>query len=381
MDDTTTAQPLAGAALAPRPPARLSVIIPCYNEAPNVPEMVRRLDATLAGIAWEAVFVDDDSPDGTAAVAKGIAAADPRVRCIRRVGRRGLASACIEGVLSSAAPHVAVIDGDLQHDETLLPAMLALLESGEAELVIGSRHVEGGSAAAGFTTWRARLSEAGTALAARVLPMPVSDPMSGFFALKREVFEEVVPRLNGTGFKILLDVILSAGRPLRVRELAYGFRARQAGESKLDATVMVEFLGLLVDKAIGGILPLRFLSFAAVGLVGVVAHMAVLALAHGAMGLGFGPSMALATLVAMTVNFVVNNRLTYRDRRLRGLAMLRGLALFYLVCGVGALANNGVAALLLEGGGLGWGLAGVAGAVMTVVWNYVMSATLVWRAR
>lgn len=380
MDDAAP-HPLPPPAAVTSGAARLSVVIPCYNEAANVPEMVRRLDAALAGVAWEAVFVDDDSPDGTAVVAKAIAARDPRVRCIRRVGRRGLASACIEGILSSSAPHVAVIDGDLQHDEALLPAMLALLEAGEAELVIGSRHVAGGSAAAGFTALRARLSEAGTALAARVLPMPVSDPMSGFFALKREVFDELAPKLNGTGFKILLDVILSAGRPLRVRELAYGFRARQAGESKLDATVLVEFLGLLVDKAIGGVLPLRFLAFAAVGLVGVLVHMAVLSLAFGLLGLGFGPAMALATLVAMTVNFVVNNRLTYRDRRLRGVAMLRGLALFYLVCGIGALANNGVAALLLEGGGLGWGLAGVAGAVMTVVWNYVMSATLVWRAR
>jgi dolichol-phosphate mannosyltransferase len=362
-------------------PPRLTVVVPCFNEAQNVPEMVRRLGLTFADIPWEAVFVDDDSPDGTSAIAKSIAAGDPRIRCIRRVGRRGLASACIEGILSSSAPFVAVIDGDLQHDETLLRSMLAALESGEAELVIGSRHVEGGSAAEGFSGIRQRLSDAGTKMAEAFMPVKVTDPMSGFFALPRPLFEEITPRLNGTGFKILLDIILSAGRPLRVKELAYSFRPRMAGESKLDVAVMLEFLGLLLDKALGGILPIRFLAFAAVGLIGVAVHMLVLVIGHSLFGLSFGPAMWIATGCAMTANFFINNRITYRDRRLRGAALPRGLALFYLVCGLGAIANIGVASTLVNGGTLSWGLGGAAGALMTVVWNYAMSSTLVWRAR
>jgi dolichol-phosphate mannosyltransferase len=358
---------------------RLTIVIPCYNEAANVAEMVRRLDTALAGIAWEAVFVDDDSPDGTAAIAKRIAATDPRVRCIRRVGRRGLSSACIEGILSSAAPFFAVIDGDLQHDETILPEMLRVLEAGEAELAIGSRHVEGGDASTGFTGLRAKASEAATLAAERFLPVKVADPMSGFFAMPRPLFEEIAPKLNGTGFKILLDVLLSAPRALVVREVPYSFRPRIAGESKLDLGVIIEFGGLLVDKALGGVVPLRFLSFAAVGVLGVFVHMAVLALTHAAAGLSFDAAMGLAAFAAMTVNFFVNNRITYRDRRLRGPAMLRGLVLFYIVCGIGAVANTGVASLLVEDGVFGWGLAGVAGAVLTVVWNYAMSSTLVWR--
>lgn len=381
MSVPAPAETAPGAVPAAPPAPRLTVVVPCYNEADNVAEMVRRLDAALAGIAWEAVFVDDDSPDGTAAIAKAIAATDPRIRCIRRVGRRGLSSACIEGILSSAAPFVAVIDGDLQHDEGLLAGMLKVLEAGEAELVIGSRHVAGGAAAGGFSGARQSLSAFGTRLAERFLPVRVTDPMSGFFALRRDVFEEVVPRLNGTGFKILLDLLLSAGRPLRVKELAYSFRPRLAGESKLDLGVLIEFLGLLVDKALGGVLPLRFLSFAAVGATGVAVHMLVLGLAHGVGPLGFGAAMVLATLVAMTTNFLINNRVTYRDRRLRGPALLRGLVLFYLVCGIGAAANTGIAAVLVQGDVLGWGLAGVIGALMTVVWNYAMSSTLVWRAR
>ncbi len=359
-------------------PAHLAIIIPVFREAANVAPLVARLDAALAGLAWEAVFVDDDSPDGTAATARAIAARDPRVRCIRRIGRRGLASACIEGMLSVSAPFVAVMDGDLQHDETILPAMLAAVEAG-ADIAIGSRHVAGGAAMGGFSAARGALSDGGARLARMLLPVPVTDPMSGFFLLRREVVEEVAPRLAARGFKILLDILLSARRKLVVAELPYSFRSRLAGESKLDATVLLEFAGLLLDKATGGAVPMRFLAFAAVGAVGLVVHMAALALLLGPMG--FSAAQWGATLVAMTANFVLNNRITYRDARLRGPALWRGLALFYLVCGIGAAANVGIAGLLVRDGVLAWGMAGAAGALITVVWNYAVSSTLVWRAR
>jgi dolichol-phosphate mannosyltransferase len=358
---------------------RLTIVIPCFNEAANVPRMAASLAAALEGIAWEAIFVDDDSPDGTAAVAKRIAAEDPRIRCIRRVGRRGLASACVEGMLASAADFVAVIDGDGQHDETLLPRMLAVLESGEADLVIGSRHVEGGDVADGLSPLRRMVSDAGANLAQALLPTRVTDPMSGFFMLPRALVEEIAPRLNATGFKILLDILLTARGRLRVVELPYRFRAREAGASKLDALVLLEFLGLLLDKALGGWLPLRFVSFALIGALGVLVHLAALAIAYGPLGLGFQAAQWAATIVAMGANFTLNNRITYRDRRLRGRALWRGLAVFMLVCGIGAAANVGIARLLLEGEGLAWGLAGAAGALLTVVWNYAVSSTLVWR--
>jgi dolichol-phosphate mannosyltransferase len=365
---------------APATP-RLSVVIPCYNEAANVAPMVRRLDAALSGIGWEAIFVDDDSPDGTAARAKAIAARDPRIRCIRRVGRRGLASACIEGMLASAAPFVAVIDGDLQHDETILPQMLALLESDDAEVVIGSRNVDGGTKGEGLSPIRRLVSDGGAALANAALPVKVADPMSGFFAMPRPLFDDLAPRLTGTGFKILLDVLLSAGRPLRVAEVPYSFRAREAGESKLDAAVLLEFGGLLADKALGGLVPLRFMAFALVGAIGVLVHLATLALLHGTGAVAFWPAQWAATLVAMTVNFLLNNRITYRDRRLRGPQLARGLLLFYLVCGIGAAANVGIAGLLVRDQVVAWGVAGAAGALLTVVWNYAVSSTLVWRPR
>ena len=360
-------------------PPLLTIVVPCFNEAENVIPMAERLEAALRGIAWEVVFVDDDSPDGTAAIARKLAEKDARVRCIRRIGRRGLASACIEGMMASSAPYVAVIDGDLQHDETILPKMLEALRSGRADVAIGSRHVPGGEAAEGFSPLRRRISEGGTALARAMLPVRVEDPMSGYFMLPRPIFEELAPRLTGRGFKILVDILLSAGRKLRVEEVPYTFRPRMAGDSKLDTAVLLEFLALLTDKALGGLLPLRFMSFALVGGFGILVHLAVLGVAIRFMP--FITAQWTATFVAMTANFWLNNRITYRDVKLRGPKLWRGLALFYVVCGLGAVANVGIAGLLLRDELAAWRWAGAAGALLTGVWNYAVSTTLVWRAR
>lgn len=358
----------------------LSVIVPCYNERPNVAPMIRQLDAALAGIAWEVIYVDDDSPDGTAAEVRRIAQDDPRVRCIRRIGRRGLASAVIEGAMSSSADYVAVIDGDLQHDETRLPVMLEALKTGRYDLVVASRHVEGGDNAGLANRWRHVISDGGIWLAQMFLPVRLSDPMSGFFMLPRPLFEDLVRGLTGQGFKILLDLVLSSPGPLRVHEVPARFRERVAGESKLDALVMMQFAGLLIDKIFGGLLPLRFVSFAAVGAIGVLVHLAVLASLRQVSPLDFAVEQTIATLVAMVFNFQLNNAITYREQRLRGPRLWRGLLLFMLVCGVGAIANIGIANVLYQSN-TAWTVAGAIGAVLGVVWNYAVSATLVWRTR
>ena len=360
-------------------PLDLSVVVPCFNERANVAPMVAALDTALAGIAWEVVFVDDNSPDGTAAEARRLAQSDARVRCIRRIGRRGLASAVIEGALSSSAAHIAVIDGDMQHDETRLPVMLQALRDG-ADLAVGSRHVEGGDASglsSGFRHW---LSETGIRLAQYFLPVKLTDPMSGFFMLPRARFEEIAPRLTGQGFKILLDVVLSAPGPLVVKEIPFVFRERLAGESKLDVLVLMQFGGLLADKVLSGLLPLRFLSFALVGALGVLVHLIILGLALQTAMMSFAAGQIIATIIAMVFNFQLNNQITYRDQRLRGPALWRGLLLFLLVCGLGAIANIGIARQLYADQ-VSWSVAGAMGAVIGVVWNYAVSATLVWRVR
>lgn len=358
--------------------ATLTVVVPCYRERDNVAPMVAALDKALAGIAWEVVFVDDDSPDGTAAAARALARDDARVRCIRRVGRRGLSSAVIEGALSSSADYVAVIDGDLQHDETRLPLMLAAVQGG-ADMAVGSRHVAGGNSAGLSSAARVKLSAAGIRLAQMMTRTGISDPMSGFFLLRREMFEQLAGRLTGQGFKILLDLILAAPRRLNIAEIPYKFRPRAAGESKLDVLVLAQFAGLLLDKSLGGMVPLRFLSFALVGGFGVLVNLAVLWGARAA-GLDFTTAQTIGTIVAMIANFQLNNQLTYRAQRLKGAKAWRGLVLFLLVCSLGAYANIGIAKALYAENGHGL-FSGAAGAAVGVVWNYAVSATLVWRVR
>jgi dolichol-phosphate mannosyltransferase len=356
----------------------LSVVVPCYNERDNIGPMVAALDAALAGMAWEVIFVDDDSPDGTAKAARALAAADSRVRCIRRIGRRGLSSAVIEGALSSSADYVAVIDGDMQHDETRLPLMLAALQGG-AQLAVGSRHVAGGDSAGLSSPLREKLSTTGIRVAQLVTGTKVNDPMSGFFMLRREMFEALAARLTGQGFKILLDLILASPQKLAIVEIPYKFRPRAAGESKLDALVLAQFAGLLIDKALRGTVPLRFITFALVGAFGVLVNLLVLAIAQRA-GMDFSAAQTAGTIVAMVANFQLNNQLTYRAQRLKGRKVWRGLLLFLVVCSLGAIANIGIARALYMEHGRSL-LAGAAGAAVGVVWNYAVSATLVWRVR
>ena len=358
---------------------QLSVVVPTFNERDNVTKLFRKLEAALAGVAWEVIFVDDNSPDGTSDVVRALARQDSRVRCIRRIGRRGLSGACIEGILASSAPYAAVMDADLQHDETQLPTMLALLQSGKAELVVGSRYVEGGSAAS-FNKQRADASALATEVAKRVLRVSIADPMSGFFMICRDRFEQLAPQLSTQGFKILLDIVATAGGELRTVEIPYSFGARLHGESKLDSMVALDFLGLVLAKLTSDAVSLRFLLFAMVGGTGLFVHLGTLYIALTLFNAPFAEAQAAGAFVAMTSNFILNNFLTYRDQRLRGFAILRGLLAFYLVCSVGLFANVGVAFSVYDQEPIWW-LAGAAGALMGVVWNYAMSGLFVWRKR
>jgi dolichol-phosphate mannosyltransferase len=303
----------------------------------------------------------------------------PRVRVIRRFGRRGLSSACVEGMLATAAPFMAVIDADLQHDETVLPRMLATLRQDELDIVVGTRFAADGGVGT-FSRPRLLLSRFGRLLSRMVSRADLSDPMSGFFVLRRAFFDETVRRLSGQGFKILLDLLASSPRPVRLAEMPYQFRPRHSGESKLDATVVLEYVVLLIDKLLGVSLPARFVIFSLVGLFGVLVHLLVLALAFKLLQVPFYGAQAIATFTAMTVNFNLNNRLTFRDRSLTGRALLRGHLSFYLVCGIGAIANFQIAEMLYQLR-LPWWLAGLVGALISSVWNYGVSSVVTWRQR
>ena len=354
----------------------LTIVIPTLNERDNIEPLMERLALTLDGVSWEALFVDDDSSDGTLDVLHALSRRSPQVRFIRRVGRRGLTSACIEGLAASSAPYLAVMDADMQHDEALLGEMLTILKSGEAELVNGSRYVAGGGVG-GWNAGRHRLSQLGTRLGQSILKTHLTDPLSGFFMLRRELFEEAVDRMSGLGFKILLDLVSSLRRPVCTRELPYTFRERKAGESKLDTLVSLEYLLLLLHKTLGRVVPVRFLMFVAVGATGVVIHLTVLGTLLNLLGMAFLWSQTAATFTAMTSNYALNNLFTHRDKRLTGRAFFRGLAIFVLISAIGALANISVATLLFENAFVWWA-AGFLGAVVGSVWNYSVSSVLVW---
>ena len=364
---------------APARAPELTIVVPTFNERDNVEPLLELLASVLEDVDWEVIFVDDDSADGTAARVRTIALHDPRVRCLQRIGRRGLSTACIEGVLASSAPYVAIMDGDLQHDEHLLPRMLETLKREPIDLVVGSRYVSGGGIG-DLSQRRAEISSLATRLSRIICKTAIADPMSGFFMMRRQVFENAVRRLSGQGFKILLDLLASSPEPVRLKELPFQFRRRRHGTSKLDTLVAWEFCMLIADKMVGHLVPVRFALFAFIGAIGLAVHLAVLRLALTMPALDFTKSQAIATMVAMTSNFFLNNLFTYRDQRLRGFKLLRGLVSFYLICAVGAIGNVGIAAYVFAADQQWW-IAGIAGAIVGSVWNYAVSSVFTWRRR
>jgi dolichol-phosphate mannosyltransferase len=357
----------------------ISIVVPTFSEAENIAELYARLSAVLGSESWELIFVDDDSPDGTADLARSLSNQDQRVRCIQRIGRRGLSTAVVEGALSSSAPYVAVMDADLQHDESILPAMLEVLRSKNLDIVVGSRYVAGG----GTGDWgesRKTISRIAGRMAKGLVPADLHDPMSGFFAVRSEALRDAARRLSGYGYKILLDLFVSAGRPLRFAEVPYTFKPRVHGQSKLDSLVAWEYLMLLVDKRIGHIISPRLLFFLLVGGSGVALHYLVLSTLYLGLDVRFTVAQLAGTVLSMTSNFFLNNLFTYRDQRLRGMKLVRGLLSFYAVCGMGALANIGIAAFAFSRK-IEWALSAAAGIVVGTLWNYLATARFTWGSR
>lgn len=385
-ESATSAIPAGSAAAAARvgtkstvhPAPELSVVVPTFNERANIPILVDRLSRLLVSCDWEVVFVDDNSPDGTAAAARTIGETDSRVRCIRRIGRRGLAGACLEGMLSSQAHYVAVMDADLQHDESVLVGMLDCLRSDRADLAVASRYLDGGSSA-GLSKQRSRVSRWSNTLVRLLLGIDLTDPMSGHFMIRRDVFETLAPALSSQGFKILLDILATGRGSVRTIELPSTFRERQHGESKLDSKIVLDFAALVTAKLTKDAISARFILFCLVGLTGIAVHLTLLS-ALLAAALSFGAAQALATVGAIAWNFVLNNLFTYRDQRLTGWRFVTGLVWFQVICAIGAISNVGIATWIYDYDSVWW-IAGLGGAVIGTVWNFVVSAAFVWRQR
>jgi dolichol-phosphate mannosyltransferase len=372
-------QPLrADASAAVQPAPELTIVVPTFNEKANIPLLVDRLVQLLTSCDWEVIFVDDNSPDGTAAAARAIGASDSRVRCIRRIGRRGLAGACLEGMLASQARYVAVMDADLQHDEGLLVPMLEALRAGRADVAVASRYLHGGSAA-GLSKQRSRVSRGSNTLVRLLLGIDLTDPMSGHFMIRCDELEAMAPSLSTQGFKILLDILATARGSLRTIELPSTFRERQHGESKLDSKIALDFAALVTAKLTNDAVSARFLLFCMVGLTGIGIHLSILS-ALLITNLSFGAAQAFATIGAIAWNFVLNNLFTYRDQRLTGWHFVTGLIRFQVICAIGAISNVGIATWIYDYDETWW-IAGLGGALIGTVWNFVVSAALVWRQR
>ena len=368
MNDRFDASPLPG--------PDLSLVIPTFNERDNIAPLLDSIKAALAGIHWEAIFVDDNSPDGTSERIREFATGDHRIRLIKRIGRRGLSSACVEGMLSSSAPLFAVIDADLQHDERLLPLMMDELTRTDVDIVVASRYVDGGDVGDWHES-RVRISAIATRLSRILVPKELTDPMSGFFMMRRGVFERAVHKLSAIGFKILADLFASSPEPLKFKELPFTFRTRTAGESKLDSVTGWDYGMLLLDKLVGHVIPVRFVAFSIVGAIGIAVHFTVLTLVMRLLHTEFIASQGIAALCTMIFNFALNNSLTYRDSRLRGVKWLVGCASFILACSVGGFMNLGVSKIVFESQHMVY-LAALAGIFVGAIWNYAVTSLTTW---
>ena len=317
---------------------KVSIVAPTYNEAENIPRLVREVDRAMAGIDYELIIADDNSPDRTWAVAQEIADRNRRVRVIRRTDNRGLSPAVIQAFLSSTGDYVGVIDADLQHDPAILPRMIAAVDEG-AEIAVGSRYVMGGGTGA-WNASRRFQSWVATKLAQSFLGVKLTDPMSGFFVLPRNKFSQVHKQLDAGGFKILLEIIARLA-PSKLEEVPYTFRTRAAGQSKLSSKVVLQYLGQLWRlSSVSRYMSVRFVKFALVGASGTLVNLCAFLIFVSLFRLRDWRMSALASLVANLTNYVFNNAWTFVDRGHRGLAILRGYVSYLTFSLVGLCAST-----------------------------------------
>lgn len=355
----------------------ISIIIPTFNEAENIPILINRLQEVLLRMDYEVIVVDDNSPDGTAAVVKDLAKGAKNISCIERVGRKGLSSAVIEGIRSSKGEFLVIMDADLQHDERIIPEMFNVCSRDTLDLVVGSRYAAGGDVGQ-FGKFRSRISSMATALSSKVIGVKIKDPLSGFFIVRKSFVLPLLEKLSGKGFKILLDIVLTAEKAPKIEEVPFVFGVRNAGKSKLSPVVALEFLILLIEKKFLIPLPLDFVSYMLVGLFGVLVHLAVLSLSLWVFALEFGPAQFFATLSAIASNFFLNNRYTFFQKSIVGRKMIRALFHFYFLCLIGLMINLAISSNIYAYG-WPWYLAGFVGTLISAFWNYMSSKLVVWR--
>ncbi|MDH4279721.1 MAG: glycosyltransferase family 2 protein [Acidimicrobiia bacterium] len=371
----------------------VSVIVPTYNEAGNIPLLVPRLRAALEDFDYEVIIVDDDSPDLTWKITDELVADEPRFSVVRRTTDKGLSAAVLTGMNVAQGSVFVVMDGDLQHDPEAIPALISKVLDDGADIAVASRAADGGSY--GEFGYRRRLiSWVGARMAHVLLRAPVTDPMSGFFALRRHRYEEVVHQVNPRGFKILLE-FLARGRRPEVAEVGYRFGSRVHGNTKLTGSVVVAYLLALIELSIGRFISATFTAYCLVGFTGLAVRVLTEQTLIGGLPSALIPAhwaVLVAVELSVVTNYLLNNVFTFTTRRHRGFRQIRGLLMFHLVSLYGLLVHAGATALLRDDSAAApLGLTDLwtadfsmpfgVGITMALIGNYHLNATVTWRRR
>jgi len=376
----------------------VSVVTPTFNEAANLPLLVEAVHEALGTLPHEIVVADDDSPDRTWEVAERLAETDSSIRVLRRFRDPGLSAAVLDGMTVARGEYLAVIDADLQHDPAILPEMVGLLASGTVDVCVGSRATEGG----GYGDWSAArrlVSWVATLIAKVLLRVPVSDPMSGYFAITRAGYEQTASQINARGFKILLEFV-GRNRSLRVAEVPYEFRNRVHGETKLNRSVIRSYLLAVSELWLGRQIDPVFLLYVLVGIVGLVVNSVAFTLAEAAgfplwttgLNKAIDPiytSFLFSVQLTILVLFVLNNEFTFWEDRYRGWKLFPAFLAYEVVSIIGTLIHVAVFTFLQNTGFLlgvlGSGPARVVhnltGAVLALIVNWFLNTTYVWKRR
>jgi len=359
----------------------LSIVVPTYNEKDNILKILEKLNLALNSITHEIIFVDDNSPDGTSAVIKDCIKNSSKIRLIHRIGRKGLAGAVIEGVFAANADLVAVMDCDLQHDESKLLDMINLFSKNNSlDIVIGSRFTEtGGISEEAFSKMRELGSKATTLIIKKVLNIDSTDPLSGFFMVKKESFLKSSESLQTQGFKVLADFLATSRNNIKIKEIGYKFKNRTAGQSKMGLLTALELVGLVLSQILKGKVSIRFILFCMVGLSGIFVQLLVTGFAMLLIN-QFPTSQTLGIVAAMTSNYFLNNVITFQERKLKSLDLIRGLFSFYLICSLGAFTNIAIATYVF-GFTSNWLIASFIGACFGAVWNFTLTSIFTWKSK
>ena len=359
----------------------LSIVIPTFNEKDNIIIILEELKKVLKSISHEIIFVDDNSPDGTSAVVKDCMKKSSKIRLIHRIGRRGLAGAVIEGIFAANADIVAVMDCDLQHDENKLLDMINLFSKNSSlDIVIGSRFTETGEISEkAFSKIRELGSKATTFIIKKVLNITSTDPLSGFFMVKKESFLKSSENLQTQGFKVLADFLATSGKNIQIKEIGYRFKNRIAGESKMSFLTTLELIGLVLSQILKGKVSIRFILFCMVGLSGIFVQLLITGLVMLLIN-QFPTSQTFGIIAAMTSNYFLNNIITFQERKLKSLDLIRGLFSFYLICSLGAFTNIAIATYIFSFSS-NWLISSFIGACFGAVWNFTLSSIFTWKSK